>query len=136
MKENNYPSWLVPVEIAKKLREIGFDKECIFVLTKSNKIGFTTKEDNQYYLFEEVNLNSNLENSLVCIPTWEQIFEWFRNKGFRITIENHEHSTEIMFYSMAISNGKHFKWELPTYEQARETLVEKLIEIYKNKKDE
>ena len=87
MKENNYPSWLVPVEIAKKLKEIGFDKECSFVLTKSNKIGFTTKVDNQYHLFEELNLNSNSENSLVCIPTWEQVFEWFREKGLHSHIE-------------------------------------------------
>lgn len=36
MKTNNYPSWLVSVEQAKKLKEIGFDLPCAFVLT--NKV--------------------------------------------------------------------------------------------------
>lgn len=160
MKENNYPSWLVPVEIAKKLREIGFDKECIFVLTKSNKIGFTTKEDNQYHLFEEVNLNSNLENSLVCIPTWEQVFEWFRDKGLHSHIEvlytNTEYdkketkilekpitlycyftghsATETFFFSMRNTTEVFHTERFKSYEKCREAMVNSLIDKYKKNK--
>lgn len=157
MKENNYPSWLVPVEIAKKLREIGFDKECVFVLTKSNKIGFTTKEDNQYHLFEEVNLNSNLENSLVCIPTWEQVFEWFREKGLHSHIEvlytNTEYdkketkilekpitlycyftghsATGTFFFSRRNTTEVFHTERFKSYEKCRETMVNSLIDKYK-----
>jgi hypothetical protein len=160
MKENNYPSWLVPVEIAKKLREIGFDKECIFVLTKSNKIGFTTKEDNQYHLFEEVNLNSNLENSLVCIPTWEQVFEWFRDKGLHSHIEvlytNTEYdkketkilekpitlycyftghsTTGTFFFSMRNTTEVFHTERFKSYEKCREAMVNSLIDKYKKNK--
>ena len=130
MKTNNYPNWLVPLEIAKELKEIGFDIPCAFVLTNKDKIGFTTNESNQYHLFEELDLNSNSESSLVCIPTYEQVFEWFREKGFRIFLENHEDSTKFMFYNMEINDGKHFKGEFSNYEEAREALVNRLIKEY------
>ena len=131
MEVNNYPSWLVSVGQAKRLKEIGFDIPCAFVLTNKDKIGFTTNERNQYHLFEELDLNSNSESSLVCIPTYEQVFEWFREKGFRIFLENHEDSTKFMFYNMGINEGKHFKGEYSNYEEAREALVKELIQTYK-----
>ena len=33
MKNNNYTSWLVPLDIAKELKEIGFDCPCPFILS-------------------------------------------------------------------------------------------------------
>ena len=32
MKTNNYPNWLVPIDIAKKLKEIGFNTNTVFFL--------------------------------------------------------------------------------------------------------
>lgn len=130
MEANNYPNWLVNVGQSKRLKEIGFDIPCAFVLTNKDRIGFTTNESNQYHLFEELDLNSNSESSLVCIPTYEQVFEWFREKGFRIFLENHEDSTKFMFYNMEINDGKHFKGEFSNYEEAREALVNRLIKEY------
>ena len=135
METNNYPHWLVPIETAKELKEIGFDlpvqnKTATDVL-KSKRY----KEENKIWGSEHIlkrrSYNANYTDKGISIPTYEQVFEWFRDKGFRITIENHEDSTKILFYNMTISDGKHFKWELPTYEEAREVLVEKLIETYK-----
>ena len=37
METNNYPNWLVSVEQAKKLKEIGFDLPCAFVLTTNSR---------------------------------------------------------------------------------------------------
>lgn len=137
MKTNNYPSWLVSVEQAKKLKEIGFNEPCAFVLTNKDKIGFTTKGGNQYHLLEELDLNSNSKGSLVCVPAFEQVFEWFREKG--------------LFHSICITddlphNVKFFEAEIRdsnadiicilsslTYEEAREALLNKLIEVYENK---
>nr|DAK47325.1 MAG TPA: hypothetical protein [Caudoviricetes sp.] len=31
METNNYPSWLVPLDIAKKLKKIEFDTPCTFL---------------------------------------------------------------------------------------------------------
>lgn len=133
MKTNNYPSWLVSVEIAKKLRDIGFDLPCAFVLTNKDRLGFTTEGDSNYHLFDELDLNSNSNSSLVCVPTFEQVFEWFRKKDFRISLENHEDSTEFIFYNMKINEGKHFKGKYSNYEKTREALINKLIEVYGNK---
>ena len=130
METNNYPNWLVNVGQAKRLKEIGFDLPCAFVLTNKDRIGFTTKEDSNYHLFDDLDLISNSKGSLVCIPTYEQVFEWFREKGFRIFLENHEDSTKFMFYNMEINEGKHFKGEYSNYEEAREALIREMINIY------
>ena len=139
MENNNYPSWLVSVDIAKKLRELGFDLPCAFVLTNKDRLGFTTEGDSNYNLFDELDLNSNLKSSLVCVPTFEQVLDWFRNKGLVGTIEYEDFilddktcyyayritntSGDILFYS---PNYRTFE----TYEEARGELIKKLIEVY------
>ena len=138
MKNNNYPTWLVPIEIAKELKEIGFDIPCTFVLTNKDRIGFTTNKSNQYHLFEELDLNSNSESSLVCIPTYEQVFEWFREKGLECFIEIEYQSTfeECCYYCYVITNprGKTIdcKSYFDDYNEAREALVIELIQTYKS----
>ena len=37
-----------------------------------------------------------------------------------------------MFYNMKINEGKHFKGKFSSYEETREALVNKLIELYGN----
>lgn len=149
MKNNNYPSWLVPLDIAIKLKEIGFNEPCLVenVETHSEDHSFINFEEEMCsdvsVMLEDVIFveNKDLEDELgiykhfvlrTAIPTWEQAFEWFRNKGFRISLENHEDSTKFMFYNMKINEGKHFKGEFSNYEEAREALVKALIRTYKN----
>lgn len=130
MKNNNYPNWLVSLEIAKELKEIGFDIPCAFVLTNKNRIGFTTNESNQYHLFEELNLNSNSESSLVCIPTYEQVFEWFRDRKYYGTLNTYKDG--FSFYCEINYNNQYIKVYSKTYEEAREELVKTLIQTYKS----
>lgn len=97
MKIKNYPSWLVPIDIAKKLKEIGFNTNTIFLYNKEEEpkvmFGLNT--------FEEVDGQSNLEIEQLCfyqeadmesyeciLPTWGQVFEWFRKKGFNSSIRS------------------------------------------------
>ena len=141
MKNNNYPSWLVPLDIAKELKEIGFDEPTLFHYYENDFD--VTIETNSYYdegeaqgylhfyisAFKEENFNR--DKKCISLPTWEQVFEWFREKGFRILLENHEDSTKFMFYNMGINEGKHFKGEYSNYEEAREDLVKALIQTYK-----
>lgn len=134
MKNNNYPTWLVPLEIAIKLKEIGFDEPCIF--SYSEGIGITAclryGSGEEPYISDFI-VGGNTPNSpYIDLPTYEQVFEWFREKGFRISSENHEDSTKFMFYNMKINEGKHFKGEFSNYEEAREALVKALIQTYKN----
>ena len=138
MKNNNYPIWLVPLDIAKELKEIGFDEPSHFYFLyylgwemlkkRGDEYGFITS--NRAYVVEKHNENGNLS-----IPTWEQVFEWFREKG--------------MFHSICIVDDllegvKCFEAEIRdnngdiicilsrvTYEEAREALVKALIQTYK-----
>ena len=134
-----HPNWLVPLDIAKKLKDIGFDLPCAFVLTNKDRLGFTTNGGSDYHLFDDLDLHSNSQGSLVCVPTFEQVLNWFRNKGLVGTIEYEDFIVDdktcyyvyritntsgvILFYS---PNYRTFE----TYEEAREVLIKKLIEVY------
>jgi hypothetical protein len=141
MKNNNYPSWLVPLDIAIKLKEIGFNKKTMFYFFSADiTFKFSISEDIplDYILpIGDVELdNYNRKGFYASIPTWEQVFEWFREKG--------------MFHSICIVDDllegvKYFEAEIrdnngdiicilsrETYEEAREALVKALIRTYKN----
>ena len=153
MKNNNYPSWLVSLEMAKELKEIGFNEPCLVenVETHSEDYNLINFEEDMCsditVMLEDVIFveNKKLEDELgiykhfvlrTAIPTWEQVFEWFREKG--------------MFHSICIVDDllegvKYFEAEIRdknadiicilkrlTYEEVREALVKALIQTYKN----
>nr|DAK09047.1 MAG TPA: hypothetical protein [Caudoviricetes sp.]DAN54233.1 MAG TPA: hypothetical protein [Caudoviricetes sp.] len=147
MKNNNYPSWLVPLEIAKELKEIGLDEPTLFHYYENDFD--VTIETNSYYdegeaqgylhfyisAFKEENFNR--DKKCISLPTWEQVFKWFREKGFITNIYYKEDliSEETMFIG-EICNTKadiiSIIHECSAYEEAREALVKALIQTYKN----
>lgn len=140
MKNKNYPTWLVPLEIAKELKEIWFDEPCNHYVRISNddiklkinhsSIGLVILKRNSEYLNDDI-------ASFVTIPTWEQVFEWFREKGLECFIEIEYQSTfeECCYYCYVITNprGKTIdcKSYFDDYNEAREALVIELIQTYK-----
>ena len=132
MKNKNYPSWLVPLEIAKELKTIGFNEPCHFYFLyyhgwemlkkRGDEYGFITS--NRVYLVEKHNENGNLS-----LPTWEQAFEWFREKGYIGTINDKNN----FYYKLRINGKCNFidEEKFTNYEDAREKLINKLIETYK-----
>ena len=155
MKNNNYPTWLVPLETAKELKEIGFNEPCLIenVETHSESYSFINFEEEmcsdvsvqlEYVVFVK---NQDLKDNLrlykylmlkTAIPTWEQVFEWFREKGFEsyIGIDNHSYIDEGSYYFYAITNeigGEiDVKGDFDDYNVAREALVKALIQTYKS----
>lgn len=141
MKTNNYPSWLVPIETAKKLKEIGFDKP-----TQNNTSYYVLeskryKDENKLYSNEYVLkglYNANETKDGLSIPTWEQVLDWFREKGFEsyIKLESHSHLDEGNYYYFEITDPNlcqlGYQGDFDDYSVARETLINKLIEIYEN----
>ena len=152
MKNNNYPSWLVPIEIAKELKEIGFDEPCHFYFLyyhgwemlkkRGDEYGFITSNSCRAYVVENHNGIGKLS-----VPTWEQVFQWFREKKIYGNV-NQEweygryNSPKRLNYFYVINDCRKKdinKTEAITnsgfnnYEEAREELVKVLIQTYKRK---
>ena len=150
MKNKNYPNWLVPLEIAKELKEIGFNEPCLVenVETHSEDYCFINFEEEMCsdvsVMLEDVVFVKNqfLEEELgiykhfvlkTAIPTWEQIFEWFREKGYIGTINFVYIDKNNFYYKLRINGKCNFinEEKFTNYEEAREELVKILIETYK-----
>lgn len=150
MKNNNYPNWLVPIEIAKELKEIGFEEECHFFwnfyedVNKMCCYADISEEDDDFLLPNTYNYNNKNSTGYyvyLSLPTWEQVFEWFREKGFDsyIGLENLPYPNEGIYYYFEISkpnlyriNQLDWQGEFDDYNEAREALVKALIQTYKN----
>lgn len=123
----NYPTWLVSLEIAKELKAIGFDTPCSFYYDeKLFKISPWHDEE-----FVVTNWNDKLFRYCVSIPTWEQVFEWFRARSYKIAFKDINIGTQCAFYHLDIKEGHTFSHFAQKYEKAREVLVMKLIEVHK-----
>lgn len=161
MLKENYPNWLVPIEISKSLKEIGFDKPCIF--SYSEDIGVTACLRNgagEEPLISDFVVGGNTPNSpFIDLPTWEQVFEWFREKGLHSRIEVLYTNLEFgkknperlknpvtlykyikgkdalgtFFFSRRHTDTCFSYNTFRTYEKCREELVKSLIDDYKNK---
>lgn len=145
MQNNNYPKWLVPLSIAKELKEIGFGTPCTFLWDSHGDVNeircYLDEHPEECDVFLPGSYNYNNPNSsgyysYTSLPTWEQVFEWFREKGFITNIYYKEDllSEKTMFIG-EICNTKadiiSIIHECSAYEEAREGLVNKLIEVYK-----
>lgn len=141
MKNNNYPNWLVPLDIAQELKAIGFDEPCHFLFLyyhgwemlkkRGDEYGFITSNNCRAYVVENHNGIGKLS-----VPTWEQVFEWFREKGYHgIIAARGEDGENEYSYCIDYLNELSSDFEQDshlTYEEAREALVKALIRTYKN----
>lgn len=153
MNTNNYPNWLVPVELAERLKNAGFDEPCLVYSAKhiqiSKNLFIAFKDEieasttsvylknceqykNSYFKKELKNVN------IFSIPTYTQVFEWFINKGLVGIISTNEilNEGDPLYYVQIDDTNKNGNYYdigyAKTYKEAREILVNNLIEIYKN----
>lgn len=135
----NNEEFLVPIEIAKELKEIGFDKPCLFNYQNNNiylegsaSVGFALDPNNADFVatIEQLGGVSNQDAAgLVMVPTYEQVFAWFRKKGLYGNIEaGSKYNYIYIFSDNDLDMGNNI---YPTYEEAREELLKRLIKIYK-----
>lgn len=149
MKNNNYPTWLVPLDIAIELKEIGFEEECHFFwnfyedVNKMCCYADISEEDDDFLFPNTYNYNNKNSTGYyvyLSLPTWEQVFEWFREKGFDsyIGLDNIPYPDKGIYYYFEISKLNLYRinqldWQggFDDYNEAREVLVKTLIQTYK-----
>ena len=136
----NYRDITVSIEIAKELKKIGFDEECIFQHYLGGEV-FISGRLEEESVFDYVNHNfSDIEKiknkdheETLAVPTYEQVFGWFRSKGIDgfITPVQKE---EIKMYEVLVLADKTLfmagRYEF--YREARLECVKELIEIKNN----
>lgn len=138
MENNEHLTWLVPIDIAKELKEIGFNEPCNHYVRISNddiklkinhsSIGLVILKRNSEYLNDDI-------ASFVTIPTWTDVFAWFRARGLHHTIR-YLLAHKLYFY--AINETYYLKNKgsgiYDTYEEAQKECVKALIKTYKTMK--
>lgn len=124
----NFIKSLVPVYLAKQLKEIGFDEKCLFHYQKG--IGIKSF------------LNEESSDDLISIPDYELAFDWFRKYGFYFAYrlvfdepyEENNYDKPLYIYEIWIDEDSPLLVErFYDYHFGREKLLQKLIEIYKEK---
>ena len=142
MNTQKYPTWLVSPDIAKELKEIGFDTpcHCYIALAISGKgyqcIEIGDRIHNEVYNSIELRdikrINYNKQKGCISLPSWTEALAWFRAKGYYGNLEASSKGTSAYIYAPFLDQGT--SWDIAykeSYEEAREALLLKLIDLYK-----
>lgn len=140
MNKENYPTWLVPLDIARKLKEIGMSNSEILVCNDGYYGWYRNEEIYDYDIDGEFTKYTALEASewensnLEPTYTWEQVFEWFRVRGLFSYIRPNMGAMDWYSYQIYdrfdIEKEKGMSFD---YENARLFCIEALIEIFKER---
>ncbi|MFJ1490738.1 hypothetical protein [Capnocytophaga canis] len=123
----------VPYEIAVQIKEIGFDEKCIASYTSAKNIIFELYDLTRHAFKEDLIIDDfNSSDRCISAPSYEQVKKWFREKDLESSL-----FTEDGYYYYRGSKGNKFLFSgtESSYEQAREALILKLIEIYRNEQN-
>ena len=137
MRKENHPSWLVPFDIAKQLKEIGFNENTLFYRLSGDtdlKLSVADDVSLDYTLtVEDVEqFNYNRRGFYLSIPTWEQVFEWFSKKGFYGIVEYEGSGVFVFRYIvMDTPSAASSRKKYSSYKEAREQLIVELTKVYK-----
>ena len=134
----NYEEFLVPVSIAKELKEIGFNEPCLFVLNPHNTLILSSEvHDKGIIDIRKIKPRSNgkLGEDFCSVPTYEQVFKWFGEKGYTCHFAPVKQppmyiGSRYAWSYEVLNNGKVITCD--TYKDARLECIRELIRIYKN----
>ena len=138
----DYEEFLVPIEIAKELKEIGFNEPCLFVLNPHNTLILSSEvHDKGIIDIRKIKPRSNgkLGEDFCSVPTYEQVFAWFREKGYQFQVGRVCFADEFIpefwdnYYCEIYlkETDDTLKILTYTYEEARLDCIRELIKIYK-----
>lgn len=113
----------VTYEIAKKLKELGFNEDCFGC--------YKVEPFDPPYLHDSTRGQNSSFGKWVAAPLWQQAIDWLRVEydKFILIRPVHEIHPEQKFlgYSDGFTEGKYHE----TYEQAREAATLKALELIK-----
>lgn len=123
----------VPYELALKLKEVGFNKNCMAYFFTSGKLN---KYWNKYYNNTNPLYNQPFKFSCVA-PLWQQAFDWFRKEHYlrknpiyigdnKWRVKDQE---EWIGKKCMIMQNIHTYTDYDDYDEARKACLKKLIEI-------
>ena len=107
MITQNYPTWLVPLDIAIELKEIGYKEDCYFEFSKDNGLTLETLERESSIIgIDDLLFGKNECWQNISVPTWTEVFAWFREKGYEsyIKLESQSYIDEGCYYYFEITN--------------------------------
>lgn len=117
----------VTIEIARELKELGFNKPCL--------VGIKDNEDYTAIGFSFMNHPNNVHDFVV--PLWQQAIEYFREKhNIYININRDWHKGEFLgwFGHIECEEGCEELRNEKTYEKARNKVILRAIELSKKLK--
>ena len=142
----NQEKVFVPYEIAKELKEIGCNFDTGFYY-ENKEICFDAEtymsHDNAgrsiliYYELSDIEIPN--PSNVVLAPTYEQAFEWFREKGYFVTVMDEyakiDDTNILAGYSYRIiKDGEIVKYTDPfnaSYEEVQNMCITEVIKIIK-----
>ena len=143
----------VTYEIALKLKELDFDKECLAWFAENKKIQIASDVYKKWTSKPLTNLNIIKVFNIDCItaPLYQQVTDWFREKhNIHIEIELTDNTMQF-YYQYCIVDSKNrechdedmidqatriynYNERFNTYEEAREQAILKTIELCQKEK--
>ena len=119
----------VTYEIALKLKELGFDEECLGIFSGGKLI----IQDEWLY---SINSETMSETTNPIAPLWQQAVDWLRHvHNYHIAIYrlNNKWCGEVydMLRQCYVTSTAYNRILVDTYEEAREQIILKTIELIK-----
>lgn len=139
MKTNNIYNWLISVEQAEKLRQLGFDEnneQIVKLFEKSTNLIIEPSLET----YRTTHYNDFLENPDKYIPlyTYEQVLEWFREKEMYGWVGIDPQQIAGIFYTIKFKKdgvywlAANFEEDFYSYKECRDSMINRLIKIYED----
>lgn len=130
--KENYPSWLVSIDVARMLKKLGFKERCIFAYDKQQGLTIETSKLHESIIeFDALLFDENDFDYIIAVPTYEQVFEWFASRGWLgviLHLGTSDYSYRVQNRDMLILPVEDEVFS--SYTEARESLIYEMIELY------
>ena len=124
---------IVPYNAALMLKELGFDEQCFFNYRKVTVTDYKTGDSSESIIYlDKMNFTMNYNESNnehdASAPMFSQAFRWFREK-YGVYMHPKKFDVDKWWVEWGDWNSPIFE----TYEEVEESILQKMIEIAKNK---